>query len=266
MEGGSMILVLGELIKDEFIYCSADRLSPEACCPVMKELFTETNRGGAANVANNLDSLGSEGVIFVHQENDIVKTRYVHKSSGHHILRLDKEEPCKPLTIEKLMQNFPFGIDEVKMVVISDYCKGFITEDFICEIGKLFPCDIIIDTKKKAGEWISYVNFIKINKKEFEENFEPFPMISNLLKTTHLFVTLGEKGVLHFNTNSITKTEEKEAICVSGAGDSYLAGFVHKYLDCNNIDESLEFANKVASVAVSKRGVVAVKKGDIYDT
>ena len=69
-----MILVIGEKIQDEFIYCSSDRLSPEACCPVMKELFRETNDGGAANVVRNLDSLGSEGIVFVHQENEIITT------------------------------------------------------------------------------------------------------------------------------------------------------------------------------------------------
>lgn len=257
-----MILVIGEKIKDEFVYCSSDRLSPEACCPVMKELFRETNDGGAANVVRNLDSLGSEGIIFVHQENEIVKTRYVHKDSGHHILRLDKEDDCKPLTIKSLMGNIPFDISKINMVVVSDYCKGFITEDLICQLGKMFSCRIIIDTKKKAGDWVDYVDFIKINEKEFDENFKPYP-VSSLLDSTQLFVTLGAKGVLHFNNNSIIKTQEKEAICVSGAGDSYLAGFVNKYLNCNDIKESLQFANKVASVSVSKRGVVAVNKKDL---
>ena len=257
-----MILVIGEKIKDKFVYCSANRLSPEACCPVMKELFTETNDGGAANVVRNLNSLGCKEIIFVHQENEIVKTRYVHKDTGHHILRLDEEEPCKPLTIKNLMNKIPSDISKIDMVVISDYCKGFITEDIICDLGKMFSCSIIIDTKKKSGSWIKYVDFIKINKKEFDENFKPYK-ISHFLDSTHLFVTLGEKGVFHFNTESIIKTKEKEAICVSGAGDSYLAGFVNKYLDCNDIQKSLHFANKVASVSVSKRGVVAVSKEDL---
>ncbi len=257
-----MILVIGEKMKDEFIYCSADRLSPEACCPVMKEVFRETNDGGAANVVRNLNSLGVEDVTFVNQENEIVKTRYVHKDSGHHILRLDKEESCKPLTVKKLMRSITSDVSKIDMIVISDYCKGFITEDFIRDLGKIFSCNIIIDTKKKCGHWVKYVDFIKINKKEFDENFKPYPM-SHLLNSTNLFVTLGEKGVLHFNTDSIIKTQEKEAICVSGAGDSYLAGFVKKYLDCNDIKDSLIYANKVASIAVSKRGVVAVDKKDL---
>jgi bifunctional ADP-heptose synthase (sugar kinase/adenylyltransferase) len=257
-----MILVIGEFIQDEFIYCSSDRLSPEACCPVMKELFREKNDGGAANVVNNLKSLGSESVLFVHQDNEIIKTRYVHKNSGHHILRLDKEDLCKPLNIDDLIKSISSNLDDIKIIVISDYCKGLISEKLISDIRKNFSCDIIIDTKKKAGDWIKNVNFIKINKKEFNENFLPYD-ISHLLNKTHLFVTMGEKGVYHFNEDSIIKTKEKEANCVSGAGDSYLAGFVTKYLECGNIKQSLSFANEVASVAVSKRGVVSVKKEDL---
>lgn len=268
MERRPMILVVGEFIQDKFIYCSADRLSPESCCPVAKELFSETNDGGAANVVNNLKSLGRQDVKFIHQDNEIIKTRYVHKNSGHHIVRIDKEEYCKPLNIDTLIEFVGSNVQELEMIVISDYCKGFITEDLIADIRNSFSCKIIIDTKKKAGSWIQNVDFIKINKKEFKENFLPYNAkneIGRLLKNTNLFVTLGEKGVYHFNTDSTIKTKEREANCVSGAGDSYLAGFVTKYLSCNDINESLKYANKVASIAVSKRGVVSVSEAEVHD-
>lgn len=266
-----MILVIGEFIKDEFIYCSSDRLSPEACCPVIKEIFREKNDGGAANVVSNLKSLGCDKILFVHQDNEIIKTRYVHKSSGQHIARLDKESPCKPLSLESLIQSISSSkcSEPIDMVVISDYCKGFITESLIHDIRKKFSCKIIIDTKKKAGNWIKYVDFIKINKKEFDENFLPYDLgkqVSTLLKKTNLFVTLGERGVYHFNTDSTIKTKEVEANCVSGAGDSYLAGFVAEYLRCANINKSLSFANQVASIAVSKRGVVSVSETELNDS
>jgi D-beta-D-heptose 7-phosphate kinase/D-beta-D-heptose 1-phosphate adenosyltransferase len=268
MERKSVILVIGESIQDEFIYCSADRLSPEACCPVVKELFRENNEGGAANVVNNLRSLGCKDVVFVHQDNKIIKTRYVHKSSGHHIIRIDEEKSCKPLDIGQLVQSVDSNIEDVQMIVISDYCKGLITEQLISDIRNTFTCDVIIDTKKKAGVWIKDVDFIKINKKEFNENFLPYNVsnqIGELLKTTNRFVTLGENGVYHFNTDSTIKTKEREANCVSGAGDSYLAGFVTKYLNCKDINQSLLFANEVASIAVSKRGVVSVSEAEVND-
>ena len=84
------------------------------------------------------------------------------------------------------------------MIVISDYCKGFITEKLISDIKNTFSCQIIIDTKKKAGSWIKDVDFIKINKKEFNENFLHYNIrneLGQLLKKTNLLVTLGEKGV-----------------------------------------------------------------------
>ena len=48
----------------------------------------------------------------------------------------------------------------------------------------------------------------------------------------------------------------KETIDVSGAGDTFTASFTLKYLETRDINESITFANEMASIVVSKRGVV----------
>jgi fructose-1-phosphate kinase PfkB-like protein len=58
--------------------------------------------------------------------------------------------------------------------------------------------------------------------------------------------------------------EDVEVSSVCGAGDSSLAGFVTEYLKSKNIKKSLDFANRVARVAVSKSGVVAVELETVF--
>jgi ribokinase len=49
--------------------------------------------------------------------------------------------------------------------------------------------------------------------------------------------------------------DPKETIDVSGAGDTFTASFTLKYLETKDVSESIIFANKMASIVVSKRGV-----------
>jgi sugar/nucleoside kinase (ribokinase family) len=47
---------------------------------------------------------------------------------------------------------------------------------------------------------------------------------------------------------------------VSGAGDTFISSFTLKYLETKNIEKSLQFANEMASIVVSQRGVTTPKK------
>jgi len=48
----------------------------------------------------------------------------------------------------------------------------------------------------------------------------------------------------------------KETIDVSGAGDTFLSAFVLKYVETNDVEIAITFANKMSSIVVSKKGVV----------
>jgi sugar/nucleoside kinase (ribokinase family) len=65
---------------------------------------------------------------------------------------------------------------------------------------------------------------------------------------------LGPKGAKH-NNIIYESPKPQETIDVSGAGDTFIAALVSKYLDTDDISQSIEFANKMSSVVVSKRGV-----------
>ena len=66
--------------------------------------------------------------------------------------------------------------------------------------------------------------------------------------------TLGMKGAKH-NDVIYPSPSPKQTMDVSGAGDTFTASFILKYKETNNISESIVFANLMASIVVSKRGV-----------
>src|SRR5579871_4851324 len=61
---GQTVLCVGDLMLDEFVYGEVSRISPEAPAPVIAARRSETNIGGAGNVARNIASLGAK-CIFV---------------------------------------------------------------------------------------------------------------------------------------------------------------------------------------------------------
>ena len=61
---GQTVLCVGDLMLDEFVYGEVSRISPEAPAPVIAVRRSETNIGGAGNVARNIASLGGR-CIFV---------------------------------------------------------------------------------------------------------------------------------------------------------------------------------------------------------
>jgi ribokinase len=88
-----------------------------------------------------------------------------------------------------------------------------------------------------------------MNEYEFMNNYTKD---TDLLKK--IIVTLGSKGANH---NGVLYPSEvpKETRDVSGAGDTFTASFTKKYLETKDVEVAIMFANKMASIVVSKRGV-----------
>lgn len=241
------IIVIGESCKDIFIYGDCDRLSPEAPVPVMIPKDVKDNFGMSGNVVKNLEVLDSSiEIIHWHQKELISKTRYIDKKSNHMFLRVDEgEENITPFELNNIKIDV---IKNVDGVIISDYNKGFLTEQVLTEISKNAKFSII-DTKKRIGTFLANCfNFVKLNEIEYSKhNFD-----ENTLRK--ILITLGSKGAKYRNT-IYPSPDPKETIDVSGAGDTFTASFTLKYLQTNNVEESIIFANKMASIVVSKRGV-----------
>jgi bifunctional ADP-heptose synthase (sugar kinase/adenylyltransferase) len=245
------ILVIGDSCKDVFVYCNCERLCPEAPVPVLDIRQTVESDGMAGNVARNIASLKHPYDFITNPNKDLVtKTRYVEKKTNHMFIRIDS-----PVRIEQIDTEYLKSIDLQKYVaiVISDYNKGFLCErdiEYICESHPL----TFIDTKKPLDCWAEKATFIKINRKEFKES-ELY--IRQKLKDK-VIQTLGCEGCeFQGVTYPVNEVEVKD---LSGAGDSFLAALVVKFIERGEISEALKFANEAASIVVQKMGVSCINE------
>lgn len=240
------ITVIGENCTDVFVYSKVKRLSPEAPVPVLNPIDVESNPGMAGNVVENLFSLNLDlDISFIHQTEEIVKTRYVEQKSNHMFIRVDEEPEVTPLVLTDEMIE---EIEQSDAVIISDYNKGFLNENVLFEITNHAKFSIIDSKRKITSSLITSFDFIKLNEVEYQ-NHE-----FNEHHYKKLLITLGSKGA-KYDGVIYPSPNPKETIDVSGAGDTFTASFTLKYLETKNIEESIKFANEMASIVVSKRGV-----------
>lgn len=180
-----MILVIGDIIVDEFIWGDVTRISPEAPVPVVAVDRIDRRLGGSANVVRNLHSLDQPSAMFglvgddeagqwVHQclgelasddrgvitkKNDrptAIKTRIIARHQQ--VVRYDREwtHAASPESHATLLASISELQPQTKAVILSDYGKGVLTPDFIRQlIGQLQGAIIAVDPKPEHTE--SYI-------------------------------------------------------------------------------------------------------------
>lgn len=241
------ILVIGDSCIDVFRYGEVNRLAPEAPVPVIKPDKETSNPGMAGNVVANLKVLGAD-VDFVTNETEIRKVRYVCSKYNHMLLRVDENDTCESFNIGSLYLN------KYDAIVISDYCKGFLSEEDIKTISQFYQSTIFLDTKKVLGDWAHNVDFIKINSVEYNKSKEQVDNDPILQSKT--IITRGKYGCNYQGKNY--PTQEVPVKDVSGAGDTFLAGLVVEYTRTQDIDKAIKFAQDCTTIVVQKTGVSTI--------
>lgn len=248
-----IIIVIGESCVDKFVYCKIDRLSPEAPVPILIPIETRINEGMSGNVVKNLESIigntqTEEKIDLIHytQTKKITKTRYIDRKTNHIFLRLDEGE--EDITSFGSSDDSIELIKESDIVVVSDYNKGFLTNEDLKLIGENSKLSILDSKRTLTKEIVDSYSFIKLNETESKNN-------KNLLDSKNIIVTLGERGC-SFNGKIYPSINPQETIDVSGAGDTFTSSFIWKYHQTKNVDLSINYANDLSSIVVSKRGVV----------
>ena len=244
------VLLIGDNCIDEYQYGLIDRISPEAPVPVFVPLRKETRPGMASNVFQNLKKLGCE--VICHFSQPSIKTRLIEIKSNQQVLRIDNDFKSEPFQFSKI-QN-----DEFDVIVISDYNKGFVSYELIEQIRKKYNCPIFIDTKKTDLEKFNGC-VLKINEKEY-----------NLRKSINdnCIVTLGENGAMHLHKNEKKYYDaiRIDVMDVCGAGDTFLSSLAYYFLVSNDMNESIKFALKAASITIKHIGVYAPTLEEINAT
>jgi len=193
------ILVVGDLILDEYIRGTVERISPEAPVPVLWASKRTFVPGGTANVANNINSLGgkvtllgvagndanakilfselekrkisTQGIFIEKNRHTTVKTRIL---AGHQqVVRVDWEH-THDLTGElntKILKFIEKNIDSFDAIIIEDYGKGVINIALLEKLillAQLYHKIITVDPKEENFRYYRGVTSITPNRKELE--------------------------------------------------------------------------------------------------
>ncbi len=239
------ILLIGDNCKDTYVYGTVARLSPEAPVPIFQPQSEVVLDGMAGNVCKNLEALHCE-VKFFHSEIS-EKKRLIDERSKQHLLRIDQDAKCTPILGAFIETS---ELNQYNAVVISDYNKGTVPSTLIDWLRKEYNGPIFLDTKKTD---LAKFNgcYIKINQLERS-------LAKTLPDDEWLIVTKGDKGAEYLG-HTLVPTEVDDVIDVCGAGDTFLAALVYRYLDTKDIRKSIIFANKAAGLTVQHVGVYAPK-------
>ena len=226
------VLVFGDIILDRYISGSVDRVSPEAPVPVLKPSNEEIRLGGAANVALNLSSLGSNttliGVTGKDESStqiiDLLKKNNIKKAlsksnhptisklrilaSQQQLIRIDNEEEFSETDWQSSLSNYRkyINLKKNKVLIISDYEKGTLRNiPLIIREAKKLKKIILVDPKGDDFSKYKSADIITPNFQEFERvvgkvNSEPeiTKKGKDLIKSLNLnslLITRGSEGM-----------------------------------------------------------------------
>lgn len=157
---GKRVLVIGDLMLDEHVWGTVDRISPEAPVMVVNVESTDFRAGGAANVATNLRALGADasvlgvvgddeggvmlrdcladagvgvGGLIVDKTRSTTRKTRIWASHRHQVVRVDRETPRKiaPGTVKRIVDYLNDNARDVDAVLVSDYNKGVATREVV---------------------------------------------------------------------------------------------------------------------------------------
>lgn len=246
------VIVIGDKCTDKYVFGETTRLSPEQPVPVLDQTRIEERPGMAGNTELNLKAFGIN-TILLSQRELITKTRFVDTNSGYQLLRLDETPKVGRIANAELkMAMMHMNPDAI---VISDYDKGYITDDDLWHLCNNFNRPVFVDTKKRKLFHKDNV-FWKINKKEYDLLDK-----NHLPNDTHLIVTLGNDGALWAGLKFLPQVVKVFDVC--GAGDTFMAALVYEFLRTKDMRKAIELANKAAAISVTHPGAYYLTGSDI---
>ena len=235
---GKKILVVGDLMLDEYIWGEVERISPEAPVPIVRVKNETWVLGGAANVAHNISSLGGRAVIAgvigddspgrklsaLLQKNGIdarglvvdqirptvTKSRIL---AGHQqIVRIDREvsHDINADLRTDILKSIHLMIGEIDGIILEDYAKGLINQELIRELIELAESRnifIVVDPNSYRHFLYRGASLVTPNHKEAVEaaglgrEVELEELGRSLLKkwgAKAVLITLGEDGMCLF--------------------------------------------------------------------
>src|SRR5688572_13096754 len=267
---GKRILVLGDMMLDEFIWGKVLRISPEAPVPVVEVARETYHLGGAGNVAANISALGANpvpiglvgddpaaqrlsglfvdlgiepsGLVSESGRPTTVKTRIV--AHNQQIVRADRENRS-PLSEERnkgLLAAFLKALPTCTAVIVSDYDKGVVNRQLLSQA---------LPAAQKAG--IPVLLDPKVYQADY---YRPITLI-----------TPGEEGMSLFSRagSHHLPTVGREVFDVSGAGDTVIGTLALAIAAGATMEEAAILANHAAGLVVGKVGTATITRAELLE-
>lgn len=290
---GKRVLVVGDLMLDEYIFGTAERISPEAPVPIILCEKRTYGAGGAANTAMNLLALGAQvtvcgvvgddwagerlrallteqglditGVLIDPTRPTTLKTRIIAQSQQ--VARVDVESRR---TLNSSLEASLRGVAkelgrERDAVVVSDYAKGVITSGLCAGLRELKGTALLTAGPKPIN--IAYFlgfDYLSLNRTEAVASVNGAASIAEAGQYLSarlegkVVVTLGGEGcVLFANGQQIGQLPalRVQVYDVAGAGDTFLAALTLGLLAGCDFVEAAQVATVAAAAVVRKVGV-----------
>jgi len=300
---GKRILVVGDLMIDEWIWGDVSRISPEAPVPVVKVGRHTFTLGGAGNVANNLRALGAEvtfvgvvgddaegtrakemfealgvdagGVLEAANRPTTRKTRIV--AHNQQVVRADWETTLELPGVEnaRVVEAVRKRAREVDAVVLSDYAKGLFSRAIV-EASLGAPI-VVADPKPANIDLFAGVTCVAPNSSEAAQITSiPIDSAASLeraarvllerLNCKYVLVTQGEHGMTLYGRDGEHLTVPAAArtvFDVSGAGDTVVAVLSGALAAGAPIHSAMQLANFAAGVVVEKLGTATASPDEV---
>ena len=255
------ILVVGDVLIDEYLFSDVSRISPEAPIPILNINQKKSVLGGAANVANNLSKLGVKSSILGYVGSDsnsitikkllknnnikdyliklknsitILKTRFISKNQQ--IIRADYEKKFNDKD-KRILKKFIKIYKNFNCVIFSDYNKGTLESlPQMIRLCKTKGIKTFIDPKNQ--DFSKYKNAFAItpNKKEFQATVGQCKNLNEITtkarkvikkyKIKNVIVTLGSEGMVAVSLKNkyyYNSTKNIDVYDVTGAGDTVIS-------------------------------------------
>jgi len=234
------VLVIGDIILDEYVWGDVSRVSPEAPVPVVEVKRDTKMLGGAANVIHNIATLGASptlcgvvgqdltGKIIIDELNKLglttdgivseegrltsIKTRVVARNQQ--VVRFDHETRAdiKPESIERLLTFMEKNLDSLDAIVVADYGKGVISASLMKGLRKLIrsaageSIKVAVDPKTGNFEYYHGVDVITPNHHE-AGIFCRFEIVDE-----ETLMRAGKQMLRELNCRSVLITQGKEGM------------------------------------------------------
>ncbi|GAC1443607.1 MAG: hypothetical protein NVS3B17_05990 [Vulcanimicrobiaceae bacterium] len=299
------VLVVGDVMIDEWVWGRVSRISPEAPVPVVAVHDHSFTLGGAGNVASNLRAVGARvtfagavgddpegrralalfddagvdrsGVIVLSDRPTTRKTRIV--AHNQQVVRADWEsvEPLEPSDRARmcaLVAKLAAGADAV---VLSDYAKGLFSRDLV-EAASAAPI-VTADPKPKNIDLFAGVTCVAPNSGEAagasgiairdDASLERAgTALLERLGCRYVVVTRGERGMALFGRDGerlLIPSVARTVFDVSGAGDTVIAVLTVALAAGAPVDRAMRLANFAAGAVVEKLGTATASPEEIVE-